>query len=86
MLICLWKVRASAKTIEPGIQPCGVLALQCPETSRGSPSTPRDVTTHGEQDLSPSSCLGADRRQVTLFEELRIAGKTPVPQQPLVPG
>lgn len=27
------------------------------------PSTPGDVTTHREQDLSPSSCLGAEHKE-----------------------
>lgn len=64
--------------MEPCIQPVESWHPSAQRPRVESPSTPGDVTTHREQDLSPSSCLGAEQKEGYTARGIRVGGETAV--------
>lgn len=62
ILICVWKVRASAKKKWNLYSATLHLGSEMLRTSTGGPQNAGDVTAHREQDLFPSSHLGVEHR------------------------
>lgn len=81
ILICVWKVRASAKKKWNLYSATLHLGSEMLRTSTGGPQNAGDVTAHREQDLFPSH-LGAEHREVmgALSQRLQ-SSDSPMEQQ-----